>query len=73
MARTVTFKFEPGDEAFYPGLEGIYRTIIHNVSYTTKTGNIMCQIAGGLTTMNENLLYRSVEELKEKIILIGDN
>jgi len=72
MAMTVKFRFQPGDTVHYAGITGIHKTVVESARFSTKDNKTIYGIAEGLTSMEEEHLFESVQDLRDNIKYLGD-
>lgn len=71
MAKTITFRFEPGDEVFYATFSGICKDIVTSANYHTHTEKLVYRLTN--MSMDEENLFESVKDLRKNLKYIGDD
>ena len=71
MSKIVRFEFEHDDEVFFASLTGIRKAVIISATYSTHTERIQYRVDG--STIDEEYLFKSVEDLRKNLKYLGDD
>ena len=71
MSKTITFRFEPGDEVFFASLTGIRKATIVSGTYSTHTEKVQYRVDS--STIDEEYLFESVKDLRKNLKYLGDD